>query len=128
MDTTLKSVQPFTLPTGIQLVPDSIMRPILCGCKSCIPCSSRDCGYKRNGFDIWIYSILQMFWCLWFLCKFKMVICPVMIFRLKSTVDGEIWHLQSSQLEFTRFPTPKLSILMNSLTLTTFDTTIIAIV
>jgi hypothetical protein len=36
------------------------------------------------------------------LCKFKKVICPVIIFRLKSKIDGEIWHLKLSRMEFTR--------------------------
>jgi hypothetical protein len=40
---------------------------------------------------------------LWFLSKFKKVICPVIIFRLESTIDGEIWHLKSSHTEFSRF-------------------------
>jgi hypothetical protein len=40
----------------------------------------------------------------WFLCKFKKLICPVIIFRLESTIDGEIWHLKSSHSESTRFP------------------------
>jgi hypothetical protein len=92
-------VQLFTHPTGIQLALYSIMQLIWCVCKSCIPCSSRDCGYKRNGFDFWIYSSLQLFWFLW---KSKKLICPVIIFRLDSTVDGEIWHLKSFHSEFTR--------------------------
>jgi hypothetical protein len=98
-----ESVQLFTLPTGIQLAPDSIMRLIWCGCRSYTPCSSRDCGYKRNGFGfrVWIYSSLRMFW---FLCKLKRSICPVIIFWLESTIDGEILHLKSSHSEFTRFP------------------------
>jgi hypothetical protein len=99
--TTLKSVQLVTHLTGIQLATDSIMRLIWCGWKSCIPCSSRDCGYKRNGFGFWIYSSLRMFW---LLCKFKKLICPVIIFRLESTIDGKIWYLKSSHSEFTRFP------------------------
>jgi hypothetical protein len=111
MDTTLKSVQLFTHPTRIQLVPDSVIRLIWCGCKSYIPCSSRDCGYKRNGFGFWIYSSLRM---LWFLCKFKKLICPVIIFRLGSTIDGQIWHLKSSHSEFTRFPV-RLKKLWNAL-------------
>jgi hypothetical protein len=74
---------------------------IWCGCKSCIPCSSRDCGYKRSGFGFWMYISLLMFW---FLCKFKKVICPDIIVRLERTIDGESWHLKSSHREFTRFP------------------------
>jgi hypothetical protein len=46
-------------------------------------------GYKRNDIGLYIYSILRMFW---FQRKFKKVICPVIIFRLESTIDGEIWH------------------------------------
>jgi hypothetical protein len=88
MGTTLKSVQLFTLPTGIQLAPDSIIRLLWCGCKSSILCSSRDCGYKRNCFGLWIYSILRMFW---FLRKFKKIICPVIIFTLGSTIDGSFY-------------------------------------
>jgi hypothetical protein len=26
--------------------------------------------------------------------SFKKLICPVIIFRLESTIDGEIWHLK----------------------------------
>jgi hypothetical protein len=36
----------------------------------------------------------------WFLRKFKKVIYTVIIFRLESTIDGEIWHLKSSHTEF----------------------------
>jgi hypothetical protein len=41
-DTILISFGSFTIPTGIQLALDSIMRLIWCGCKSGIPCSTRD--------------------------------------------------------------------------------------
>jgi hypothetical protein len=39
----------------------------------------------------------------WFLHKFKKLICPIIIFRLESTIDGEIWHLKSTHTEFIRF-------------------------
>jgi hypothetical protein len=100
MDTILKLVQLFTHPNGIQLALESILRLIWSRYNSYIPCSSRECSYKRNGFGFWIYSGLRIFW---FLCKFKKVICPVIIFRLESTKDGEIWRLKSSHSEFTRF-------------------------
>jgi hypothetical protein len=92
MDTTLKSVHPFTLPTGIQLAPDSfgvaerVASPAVKGIV--------DFGYT-------VYSSLCMFW---FLCKFKKVICPAIIFKLDSTIAGEIWQLKSPHSEFTRFP------------------------
>ena len=50
--------------------------------------------------------------------SFKKLVCPVIIFRLESTIDGEIWHLKSSHSEFTRFPVktyvlvPRLSLWM----------------
>jgi hypothetical protein len=63
-DTILKSFRPFTFPTGIQLAPDFIMRLILRGCKSGIPCSTRDCSYKRyRALDFWMYmyNYIQIF-------------------------------------------------------------------
>jgi hypothetical protein len=63
-DTILKSFQSFTLPTEIQLAPDSIMRLIWCCFKSGIPYSARDCGYKRYEFGlldvhVQLYTIMQ---------------------------------------------------------------------
>jgi hypothetical protein len=43
-NTTSKSLQTVTLPIGVQLAPDFIMRLIRCGCKSDTTCSTRACG------------------------------------------------------------------------------------
>jgi hypothetical protein len=79
------------------------MQLIWSGYKSGIPFSTRDCGYKRYGFgllDLHVqlytkYIILCMFW---FLRKFI-----VIVFRLESTIDGEIWHLKPFHTECLKF-------------------------
>jgi hypothetical protein len=48
-NTTSKSLQPVTLPTGIQLASDSIMRLIRCGCKSGTSFSTRVRGCMTDG-------------------------------------------------------------------------------
>jgi hypothetical protein len=95
--TILKSFRPFTLPTGIQLAPDFIMQLIWCGCKSGIPFSTKDCGYKRYDFGLLdLYTnILCMFW---LVRKFI-----VIVFRLQSIINGEIWHLKPFHTEFLKF-------------------------
>jgi hypothetical protein len=87
-DTILKSFRPFTLPTGIQLASDFIMQLIWCGCKSDIPFSTRDSGYKRYGFgllDLHVQLCTNILCIFWFPRKFI-----VIVFRLESTIDGEI--------------------------------------
>jgi hypothetical protein len=47
-DTTSKSLQLITLPTGIKLTLHSIMRLIRCGCKNDTPYSTQVCGCMRH--------------------------------------------------------------------------------
>jgi hypothetical protein len=62
------------------------MRLIWCDCKSNIPCSTKDCGYKRYVFGlldvhVQLYtSILCMFW---FLRKFKFLKCILFRYRFQ---------------------------------------------
>lgn len=42
-DTTMKTLQPTSLPVNTALAPESIMRLIRCWCKSVTPCSTRAC-------------------------------------------------------------------------------------
>jgi hypothetical protein len=62
-DTILKSFQPFTLPTGIQFVPDFIMQLIWCGCKSGIPSVQGIVVTTDMALAFWIYmySYIQIF-------------------------------------------------------------------
>jgi hypothetical protein len=54
-DSTSKPLQRVTLPTGIQLAPDSIMRLIRCGCKSVTPCNKRACACMREGLGCTVF-------------------------------------------------------------------------
>jgi hypothetical protein len=103
-DTVLKSFRPFTLPTEIQLAPNFIMRLTLCNCKSGIPCSTRDCGYKRYGFgvlDVHVQLHANIICMFWFLASY--LFCFFVVFRLESTIDSEIWHSKPFHTEFLQF-------------------------
>jgi hypothetical protein len=97
MDTTLKSVQLFTHPTGIQLTPYSfgvfvrVASPAIQGIVA-----------TRGMTLAFGYTVVCA--CSGSCASFKKLICPLMIFRLESTIDGEIWRLKSSHSEFTRSP------------------------
>jgi hypothetical protein len=92
-DPILKTCRPFTLPTGIHLATDSIMR-------DSFGVAARVASPAVQGLwpvELQYTNILCMFW---FLCKFNSVFCPVIVFRLESTIDGEIWHLKPFHKEF----------------------------
>jgi hypothetical protein len=89
-DTILKSFPSFTLPTGNQLVPDSIMRLVWCGCKSGIPSSTRDFDYKKYGFgllDVHVQLYRNILCMFWFQRKFKCLKCILSRYRFQS-----IWN------------------------------------
>jgi hypothetical protein len=66
--------------------PDFIMQLIWCGCKSGMPCSSRDCGYKRYGFglmDVHVQLYMNILYMFWFLHKFKSLKCILSRYRFQ---------------------------------------------
>jgi hypothetical protein len=80
------------------------MRLIWCDWKSGIPCSTREYGYKRNGFgrfDVHVQLYTNILCMFWFLCKFESLKC--ILSRYNFLILKHILHFKPFHKEFLAF-------------------------
>ena len=52
-------LNPVTVPTGVALAPEELLKLIKCNCKSELPCSNNRCGCWKTGIGCTVFCVCQ---------------------------------------------------------------------